>query len=99
MRARRTKLGCLMCPAARRGAARCPPRWKANELVDVRELAGLTTPFYAGAAGPEHAVAFAQLTAPGGFAAKWGFATAGTPWERLVGLSQPVCLYPGSNKL
>ena len=22
-----------------------------------------------------------------------------TPWERLVGLSQPVCLYPGSNKL
>ena len=22
-----------------------------------------------------------------------------TLWERLVGLSQPVCLYPGSNKL
>ena len=22
-----------------------------------------------------------------------------TPWERLVGLSQPVCLYPGYNKL
>ena len=25
--------------------------------------------------------------------------TTSTLWERLVGLSQPVCLYPGSNKL
>ena len=45
-------------------------------MVDVRELAGLTTPFYAGAAAAEHAVAFAQLSAPGGFAARWGFTTA-----------------------
>ena len=29
----------------------------------------------------------------------WWTGKASTPWERLVGLSQPVCLYPGYNKL
>ena len=50
---RRTKLGCLMCPPPPRGAPRCPPRWADNQLVDVREIAGLSTPWQFDAAGPE----------------------------------------------
>ena len=50
---RRTKLGCLMCPPPPRGAPRCPPRWADNHLVDVREIAGLSTPWQFDAAGPE----------------------------------------------
>lgn len=76
VRLRRTKLGCLMCPAPRRGAPRCPPAWADGELVDVREMQGLTSPWYHRVAGPEHAVAFAQLRAPGGFGAPWGVRTA-----------------------
>ena len=76
VRRRRTKLGCLMCPPPRRGQPRCPPQWRDDELVDVREIAGLTTPWYFGVAGAEHAAAWRQLTAAGGFAAAWGFTTA-----------------------
>lgn len=43
---RRTKLGCLMCPSRRR----CPPAWPEANLVDVRELMGLTSPWCASSA-------------------------------------------------
>ena len=74
VRLRRTKLGCLMCP--RRQRERCPPAWADGELVDVRELMGLTSPFMFGAARAQHAVAFEQLHAPGGFGARWGYRIA-----------------------
>ena len=44
----RTKVGCLMC--TKRRQTHCPPEWKDGELVDVRELAGLSSPWYFGAA-------------------------------------------------
>ena len=71
----RTKVGCLMC--TKRRQTHCPPEWKDGELVDVRELAGLSSPWYFGAADDaRYAEAFAQLTADGGFGAKWGLRTA-----------------------
>ena len=53
----------------------CPPRWPEGELVRVREIAGLSWPWYHGAAHARHAVAWRQLTDPNGFAAKWGVTT------------------------
>lgn len=74
--ARRTKLGCLYCYGRRRGPKACPPDWPAGELVDVRELQGLTSPWYHRAARAEHAVAFEQIRLERGFAAPWGVTTA-----------------------
>jgi hypothetical protein len=75
IRKRRTKLGCLYCPPRRRGAS-CPPEWADDALVDVRELAGLSWPFYHRAASPEHAVAWRQVVDPLGLRATWGLRTA-----------------------
>ena len=67
--------GCLMC--TKRRQTRALREWKDGELVDVRELAGLSSPWYFGAADDaRYAEAFAQLTADGGFGAKWGLRTA-----------------------
>ena len=64
-----------MC--TKRRQTHCPPEWRDGELVDVRELAGLSSPWYFGAADDaRYAEAFAQLTADGGFGAKWGLRTA-----------------------
>lgn len=53
----------------------CPPQWPDGQLVRVRELAGLTWPWYHRVAAAEHAVAWRQLRDPDGFAAPWGATT------------------------
>jgi len=73
---RRTKVGCLYCYGRRPGPDACPPDWPAGRLVEVRELQGLTSPWYHGAGRPEHVVAFRQLRDADGFAATWGATTA-----------------------
>ena len=71
IKSRRTKVGCQYCTSRD-----CPPRWAHGALVRVRELAGLSWPFYHGAASPAHAVAWRQFRQEGGFAAPWGLTTA-----------------------
>lgn len=61
--------------AAADEAMECPPRWKEGELVRARELSGLSWPWYHRLAAPEHAVAWSQLRAAGGFAGAWGLTT------------------------
>lgn len=68
---RRTKVGCQYCTSKA-----CPPKWVRGALVDVRELAGLSWPFYHRAAAAHHASAWRQLIEPDGFAAPWGVTTA-----------------------
>ena len=70
-----TYFGCLACHRPRT----CPPErgWPIGKRVRVRELMGLSSPWYFGAVprGPEaakYALAFAQLDDPRGFGAKWG---------------------------
>ena len=76
IRRRRTKVGCLYCPGRRRGAAACPPEWPTGQLVTVRELAGLSWPWYHQAAAPEHASAWKQIRMSDGFHSAWGLRTA-----------------------
>ena len=83
VRRRRTKLGCQYCPRSRptrnvqHGTmATCPPQWDEGELVTVRELAGLSWPWYHRAAKAEHAIAWRQIIDASGFAAPWGLTTA-----------------------
>ena len=71
IRKRRTKVGKLYSPPGP-----CPPKWKNGERVNVRELMGLSWPFYHQQASPEHAVAWRQIKLEDGFAAKWGLRTA-----------------------
>jgi len=71
-----TYFGCLACPANRT----CPPPtgWPPGQRVPVRELQGLTSPWYFNAIPPEpeatlkYSVGFRQLRDPDGFDAKWG---------------------------
>ena len=72
-----TYFGCLACHRPRK----CPPErgWPVGKRVTVRELMGLSSPWYFGAVpsddvgvAAKYAQAFAQLDDPGGFAAKWG---------------------------
>lgn len=72
-----TYLGCLACHRPRT----CPPErgWAPYRRVSVRELMGLSSPWYFQAAPDDdaalvrkHAVAFAQLDDPAGFGARWG---------------------------
>ena len=83
IRTRRTKVGCLYCPPRPRvrhgdtgSTIACPPQWPTNELVTVRELAGLSWPWYHRAATPMHAIAWRQIRQRGGFRAAWGLRTA-----------------------
>ena len=72
-----TYLGCLACKRPRA----CPPErgWPNGQRVSVRELMGLSSPWYFGAvpsenaaAAAKYAAAFKQLNDPGGFGARWG---------------------------
>ena len=72
-----TYLGCLACHRPRQ----CPPErgWPIGRRVPVRELMGLSSPWYFGAVPSSdaatharYATAFAQLDDPQGFDAKWG---------------------------
>jgi hypothetical protein len=70
-----TYLGCLACHRPRT----CPPErgWPVGRQVPVRELMGLSSPWYfnavpADSSARKYAEAFAQLSDTGGFAAKWG---------------------------
>ena len=71
LKSRRTQVGCQYCTSRD-----CPPRWAHGALVRVRDLGGLSWPFYHGAASPAHAVAWRQFRQEGGFAAPWGLTTA-----------------------
>jgi hypothetical protein len=72
-----TYFGCLACHRGRK----CPPErgWPVGQRVRVRELMGLSSPWYFRAVPetePERAAsyakAFAQLNDTGGFGARWG---------------------------
>ena len=71
-----TYFGCLACHRPRK----CPPErgWPVGERVRVRELMGLSSPWYfhavprTAAASGRYAVAFNQLEDPAGFGARWG---------------------------
>ena len=71
-----TYFGCLAC---RRGR-KCPPErgWPNGKRVPVRELMGLTSPWYFSAvprtavASAKYSKAWRQLHDPAGFGAKWG---------------------------
>ena len=72
-----TYFGCLACHRPRT----CPPErgWPNGRQVTVRELMGLTSPWYFGAVpdgdaaqAATYAAAFRELDAPGGFGARWG---------------------------
>lgn len=75
-RGRRITTGCLGCDRKRT----CPPPagWPVGKRVPVRELMGLSSPWYFGAVPDDpvstsrYAVAFEQLDDPQGFGAKWG---------------------------
>ena len=58
------------------GAIDCPPQWPSGELVHVRELMGLTSPWYFNAVPrndvARYAEAWRQLRDPRGFGARWG---------------------------
>lgn len=55
----------------------CPPTWPERQLVTVRELAGLSWPWYHRAVrDPRRAIAWRQMLDEGGFAAVWGLTTA-----------------------
>jgi len=72
-----TYLGCLACHRPRK----CPPErgWPLGKRVPVRELMGLSSPWYFSAVPSDDAItsaryarAFEQLEDPEGFDAKWG---------------------------
>ena len=72
-----TYFGCLACHRPRT----CPPErgWPVGKRVTVRELMGLSSPWYFravpsedAAAAAKYATAFAQLDDPAGFGARWG---------------------------
>lgn len=76
MREVQTYFGCLACDRRRA----CPPGqgWPEGKRVGVRELMGLTSPWYFSAVPrgskrvAAYAEAFSQLDDPAGFGAKWG---------------------------
>lgn len=64
------------------GNVTCPPAWPTGQLVSVRELLGLSSPWYWGViphgddAVAKYAQSWAQLGDPQGFLGRWGPRTA-----------------------
>ena len=92
-----TYFGCLACERGRK----CPPErgWPNGKRVPVRELAGLTSPWYFNAVPradvARYAEAWRQLRDPRGFGARWGPTTTERRHECFNFTNRAQCNWNG----